>query len=89
MCYRAPGPWSGYFYEDNDGETQLDLADLQSIIDLLIEHKKRSEKSLMDSIQGVQIMSELSTIKVQASSTEERLLSRVESIIGRLRGELW
>ena len=42
----------------------------------------------MDYIQGVQIMSELSTIKVQASSTEERLLSRVEAIIGRLSGEL-
>ena len=78
--------------KDNNGKTPLDVAKRsknQSIIDLVMEHEKRSEKSLMDSIQSVQIVSELtSTIKAQASSTEERILSRVEAIISRRCEEL-
>jgi ankyrin repeat protein len=67
--------------KDKNGKTPLDLAKENkhlTVINLFIEHEKRSDS----------VLSELSTIKAQASYTEERLLLKVEAIINSLREEL-
>jgi hypothetical protein len=55
-------------------------------MDLLMEHDERPHQAPTNSIEDVKnsIASEvLSTIKAEASSSEERLISRFETIMGR------
>ena len=97
---------------NKDGNTALDVACQEnhpfvpSIVDLLTEHKKRPEQTLMDSVQDgkTSILSEVSSLcrsiqprrqkKAQVaecvltSSSEQKLSSKVETIIDRRCEEL-
>jgi hypothetical protein len=68
------------------GQTPLDLAkerNYQAAIDLLMEHTKRLQQALTNSIEDALTTteSEVSTLKAEVSSSEERLIARVETVI--------
>ena len=74
-------------------KTPLDIAkerNHQTCIDLLMEHTKRPAQALTNSIEDALstiIASEVSTLKAEVSSSEERLIARVETIIAGRRCE--
>ena len=73
------------------GSTPFDVAKEGTVIDLLMEHKKWSGQHLQDEKKS--ILSEVSTLKAEdfeclVSTLDERLSSKVESIINRRCEEL-
>jgi hypothetical protein len=83
---------------NQNGNTPFDLAKqrgYQAIIDILMEHKTRSEQNLKDSNEGenTSTLSDVSTLKTEveecvASTLDEQLSSKVESIVSHRCKEL-